>query len=125
MDDSQSYPYETRLDIAFQPLQLIDEKALADDCRYTWYNQTLCQVNGSVVRLGVVQGEYHWHKHDDDDEFFYVVEGALLIDLADRTVELRPRCGFVVPKGVLHRTRALERTVMLMIENAGIIPTGS
>jgi mannose-6-phosphate isomerase-like protein (cupin superfamily) len=125
MSDSESYPYETRLNIQFQPLELIDEKAVADSCRYRWYNQTLCQVNGSVVRLGVVQGEYHWHKHDADDEFFYVVEGSLFIDLAERTVELGPRQGFVVPKGVVHRTRAAERTVMLMVENAGIVPTGS
>jgi mannose-6-phosphate isomerase-like protein (cupin superfamily) len=125
MNDSESYPYETRLNIQFQPLELIDEKAVADACQYQWYNQTLCQVNGSVVRLGVVQGEYHWHKHDEDDEFFYVVEGRLLVDLTERTVELGPRQGFVVPKGVVHRTRAAERTVMLMVENAGIVPTGS
>ena len=125
MDTSRSYPYETRLDIAFQPLELIDEKALSDACTYQWYNQTLCQVNGSVFRLGFVKGEYHWHKHDSDDEFFYVIEGALLIDLEERTVELGPRCGFVVPRGVLHRTRALDRTVMLMLENVGITPTGS
>ena len=125
MNDSQTYPYETRLNIEFQPLELIDEKAVADACQYKWYNQTLCQVNGSVVRLGVVQGEYHWHKHDDDDEFFYVVEGKLLIDLEERTVELGPRQGFVVPKGVVHRTRAAERTVMLMVENSGIVPTGN
>jgi mannose-6-phosphate isomerase-like protein (cupin superfamily) len=124
-----SYPYETRLDIYYQPLEVIDEKVLADDCAYKWYNQTLCQVNGSVVRLGVVEGEYHWHQHDADDEFFYVVEGQLLIDLKidqeDKTVALRPRQGFVVPKGVTHRTRATERTVILMVENAGIVPTGS
>jgi mannose-6-phosphate isomerase-like protein (cupin superfamily) len=78
---------------------VIDERALADACAYKWYNQTLCQVNESVVRLGVVQGEYHWHKHDDDDEFFYVVEGKLLIDLPDGTVELAPRQGFFVSKG--------------------------
>jgi len=125
MSDSEAYPYETRLNVEFQPLELIDEKAVADACEYKWYNQTLCQVNGSVVRLGVVQGEYHWHKHDEDDEFFYVVEGRLLIDLTERTVELGPRQGFVVPKGIVHRTRALERTVMLMVENAGIVPTGS
>ncbi len=77
------------------------------------------------VRLGVVQGEYHWHKHDGDDEFFYVLEGRLFIDLEGRTVEVEPRRGFVVPKGVVHRTRALERTVMLMVENAGIVPTGN
>ena len=107
------------------PLELIDEKALAGACTYKWFNQTLCQVNGSVVRLGVVQGEYHWHKHDDNDEFFYVVEGKLLIDLEGRTMELGPRQGTVVPKGVLHRTRAPERTVILMVENAGIIPAGN
>jgi len=122
--DPASYPYETRLNILFQPMEVIDEKALADACPFKWYNQTLCKVNESVVRMGVVEGEYHWHKHEADDEFFYVVEGQFLIDLEDRTVELSPRQGFLVPKGVRHRTRALERTVILMVENAGIIPTG-
>jgi mannose-6-phosphate isomerase-like protein (cupin superfamily) len=121
---SDPFPYDTRLDVLHQHLELIDEKAIADAAPPVWYNQTLCQVNGSVVRLGVIKGEYHWHQHDEDDEFFYVVEGALLIDLEDQTVELAPRQGFVVPKGVLHRTRAPERTVILMVENAGIIPTG-
>ena len=124
MSETEAYPYETRLNIEFQPLELIDEKALADACAHKWYNQTLCKVNESVVRLGVVEGEYHWHKHDEDDEFFYVVEGRLAIDLEGRTVELAPRQGFVVPKGVMHRTRAPGRTVILMVENAGIIPTG-
>jgi mannose-6-phosphate isomerase-like protein (cupin superfamily) len=120
-----TFPYETRLNVLYPALEVIEEKALADACEYKWYNQTLCQVNGSVVRLGVVEGEYHWHKHEQDDEFFYVVEGELLIDLEDRTVSLAPRQGFVVPKGALHRTRAPQRTVILMVENAGIIPTGS
>jgi mannose-6-phosphate isomerase-like protein (cupin superfamily) len=124
-DSVASYPYETRLNILHQPLELIDEKALADACEYKWFNQTLCQVNGSVVRMAVIEGEYHWHKHDEDDEFFYVVEGQLLIDLEGRTVELGPRQGFVVPRTVLHRTRAPQRTVILMVENAGIIPTGN
>ena len=124
MSKADSYPYETRLNILFKPLQVINEKALADACTYKWYNQTLCQVNQSVVRLAVVEGEYHWHQHDADDEFFYVIEGRFLIDLEDRTVELKARQGFVVPQGVRHRTRAPERTVVLMVENAGIIPTG-
>jgi mannose-6-phosphate isomerase-like protein (cupin superfamily) len=125
MSETKSYPYETRLNVLCKPLEIVDEKALADACEFKWYNQTLCRVNASVVRLGVIEGEYHWHKHDGDDEFFYVVEGKLLIDLEDRTVELVPRQGFVVPKGVVHRTRAKERTVILMVENAGIIPTGN
>src|SRR5262245_1343565 len=93
-------------------------------CRDKWYNQTLCKVNDSVVRLGVMQGEYHWHKHDRDDEFFFVLEGQFIIDLEDRSVDLGPQEGFVVSKGLVHRTRAPERAVMLMVENAGIVPTG-
>ena len=124
METTASFPYETRLNILHGPLEVIDGKALADACEYKWYNQTLCKVNESVVRLGVIEGEYHWHKHDEDDEFFYVVEGQLLIDLEDRTVALSPRQGFVVPRGVIHRTRAPHRTVIMMVENAGIIPTG-
>ena len=123
MSNVKDLPYDTRLDVMHGALEVIDEKTFSD-AQVPWFNQTLCQVNASVVRVGVIQGEYHWHKHDNDDEFFYVVEGRLLIDLEGRTVELRPRHGFVVPKGVLHRTRAPERTVILMVENAGIIPTG-
>jgi mannose-6-phosphate isomerase-like protein (cupin superfamily) len=118
------FPYDTRLNVLYPHLEVIDEKALSDAAPRQWYNQTLCQVNGSVVRVGVIQGEYHWHKHDNDDEFFYVVEGKLVIDLEGRTIELAPRQGFVVSKGVLHRTRAPQRTVILMVENSGIIPTG-
>jgi mannose-6-phosphate isomerase-like protein (cupin superfamily) len=118
-------PYETRLNILHQPLEVIDEKAIADACTYKWFNQTLCQVNGSVVRMAVIEGEYHWHRHTDDDEFFYVVEGKLLIDLDDRTVELSPRQAFVVPRATMHRTRAPQRTVILMVENAAIVPTGN
>ena len=125
MNEPKAYPYETRLNIQYEPLEVIDEKSLADACQHKWYNQTLCKVNESVIRLGVVEGEYHWHKHDDDDEFFYVVEGKFFIDLEERTVELAARQGLVVPKGVMHRTRATERTVILMVENAGIVPTGN
>ena len=124
MSDARTFTYETRLNLYYQPLEIVDEKKLADACEFQWYNQTLCQVNGSVVRLGVFQGEYHWHKHNNDDEFFYV-EGQLLIDLEGRTVTLEPRQALVVPKGIMHRTRAPQRTVVLMVENAGIIPTGN
>jgi mannose-6-phosphate isomerase-like protein (cupin superfamily) len=124
-DSVSDFPYETRLNILHGPLEVIDEKALSDACEYTWFNQTLCKVNESVVRVAIIEGEYHWHKHDEDDEFFYVVEGKLLIDLEDGIVELSPRQGFVVPKGIVHRTRAPQRTVILMVENAGIIPTGN
>src|ERR1700685_4857138 len=122
--DEPAYSYATHLNIKFDPLKLIDVSSLAKDVTDKWYNQTLCKVNDSVVRLGVMQGEYHWHKHDNDDEFFFVLEGQFLIDLEERTVTLSRGQGFVVPKGVVHRTRAPQRAVILMVENAGIIPTG-
>jgi mannose-6-phosphate isomerase-like protein (cupin superfamily) len=125
VSDPKDYPYVTILDIRHQPLELIDEKAISDSIKDKWWNQTLCQVNDSVVRLGVVQGEYHWHKHDDDDEYFYVVEGELHIDLEDHTIDLKPRQGVVIPKGVMHRPRARQRTVIMMVETSAIIPTGS
>src|SRR3954471_22062361 len=121
MSDAKSFPYVTRLNVQFQPLQLIDEKAFSDAVTDRWFNQTLAKVNDSVVRLGVVEGEYHWHKHDHDDEFFYVVAGHFLIDLEDRTIDLRPRQGVVIPKGVIHRPRAPERTVILMVETSAIV----
>jgi len=120
----ESYPYVTHLNVLHDALETIDVQALIDATTDKWWNQTLCRVNESVVRLGIVQGEYHWHEHKDLDEFFYVVEGRFLIDLEDRTVELGPKQGFVVPKGVQHRPRAPERTVILMVEGAGIVPTG-
>jgi mannose-6-phosphate isomerase-like protein (cupin superfamily) len=121
---SAAFPYATHLNVRFGPLERLDVPALVAACTDRWYNQTLCRVNDAVVRLGVVQGEYHWHKHDADDEFFYVVEGRFWIDLEDRVIELGPGQGVVVPMGVLHRPRAPERTVILMVETAGIVPTG-
>jgi mannose-6-phosphate isomerase-like protein (cupin superfamily) len=116
--------YDTRLNVLYQQLTVIDTPKLIGEVTHPWFNQTLCQVNESVVRLGVVKGEYHWHKHDDLDEFFYVVEGQFIIDMEDRSVALNPGQGFVMPKGVRHRPRAPERTVILMVEGAGIVPTG-
>jgi mannose-6-phosphate isomerase-like protein (cupin superfamily) len=116
--------YEIHTDLKFNPLELIDIRKLHEECKEDWFNQTLCQVNDCVVRLGVVKGEFHWHKHDEEDEFFYVVDGTFLIDLEGQSVELNPQQGFTVPKGVLHRTRAPERTVILMIEGSTVTPTG-
>ena len=117
-------PYSIHTDVMFKPLELVDVNRLQEETKEQWFNQTLCQVNDCVVRLGVLQGEFHWHKHDGEDEFFYVIEGKFVIDLEGRTVELAPQQGFTVPKGVLHRTRAPVRTVILMIEGKGVVPTG-
>ena len=124
MSATQNYPYATFLDIKFPELTVVDVPSLLNAVTHKWYNQTLCKVNDSVVRLGVIQGEYHWHKHDADDEFFFVLEGRFIIDLETESIDLGPRQGYVVPKGVVHRTRAPERAVILMVETAAIIPTG-
>jgi mannose-6-phosphate isomerase-like protein (cupin superfamily) len=116
--------YEIHTDVKYGPLELIDAGKLADECTQPWWNQSLCRVNESVARLGVFHGEFHWHKHDNEDELFFVLDGTLLVDLEDRTVTLAPRQGFVVPRGVVHRTRAPERTVCLMVEPATIVATG-
>jgi mannose-6-phosphate isomerase-like protein (cupin superfamily) len=124
MGQDPEFPYATHLDIKFPALKVVNVPGLVKAVTDQWYNQTLCKVNDSVVRLGVMQGEYHWHKHDNDDEFFFVLEGHFIIDLEDRSVDLQKWEGFVVPKGIVHRTRAPERAVILMVENAGIVPTG-
>lgn len=123
--NTPEYPYVNLMNILHPSLELIDIPALVKACRDRWYNQTLCQVNDSVVRLGIIHGEYHWHKHEKEDEFFLTLDGKLIVDIegAD-SVELGPQQGYVVPKGVVHRTRAPEKTVILMIETAGIVPTG-
>lgn len=124
MSGRTDYPYVNRMDVEFEPLQLIDVPSLVSSCEHRWFNQTLSKVNDSVVRLGIMQGEYHWHKHDDDDEFFFVLEGCFIVDLEDRSFELGPQQGVTVPKGVLHRTRAPQKSIVLMVETAAIVPTG-
>jgi mannose-6-phosphate isomerase-like protein (cupin superfamily) len=121
-DDQRNY--DIHLDDKYGSLTLIDLPAeiAAHD---PWFNQTVTTVNDAVVRLGVIKGDFHWHKHDDQDEFFLVLEGRLLIDLEDRdTVTLDPHQGYTVPRGVVHRTRAPERTAILMVEAAGVVPVG-
>ena len=124
MPEPNDYPYKTYLNILYEPLQVVDVPALVEACTDEWYNQTLTRVNDAVVRVGVLRGEYHWHKHDDEDEFFFLVEGRFIVDLEDRSVELAPRQGITIPRGVVHRTRAPERSVVLMVEGAGVVPTG-
>ena len=119
------FNYVTKLDIKFDHLERMDIPQMVKECTDKWFNQTLTQVNDSVVRLGIVEGEYHWHKHDHDDEFFFVLEGKLLIDLEDKTIELNPNQGVTISKGVMHRPRAPKKTVMLMVETSAIQPTGN
>ena len=120
----QKYNYTTKLDIKFKHLELIDIPKMVKGCKDKWFNQTLTEVNGSVVRIGIVEGEYHWHKHENDDELFFVLEGKLFVDLENKTIGLNPGQGVTVTKNVMHRTRAPQKVVMLMVENRDIIPTG-
>ncbi len=116
--------YSINMDVKFSHGELIDVPKLVDQCDKKWFNQSLCEVNDCVVRLGIIQGEFHWHKHDREDEFFFVLSGKLLIDLEGETVELGAHQGYTVGKGVIHRTRAPDGTVMLMVEKTGVVPTG-
>lgn len=123
MDEQTNY--SINLDVMYGFLKLIDVPSLIAACKEQWYNQTLCQVNDCVVRLGIMQGEFHWHKHDLEDEFFFVLQGNFLIDLEGETVSLQPHQGYTIPRGVVHRTRAPERTAILMVEKSTVKPTGN
>jgi mannose-6-phosphate isomerase-like protein (cupin superfamily) len=122
---SEQMNYSINLQPQFGFLELIDVPALAASVTDQWFNQTLCSVNDCVVRLGVMQGEFHWHKHDTEDEFFFVLDGEFLIDIGSQTISLKPHQGFTIPRGVLHRTRAPQRSTILMVEQKSIQPTGN
>jgi mannose-6-phosphate isomerase-like protein (cupin superfamily) len=116
--------YDINLDVKFGSLERVDVAAEAAAVQ-PWFNQTLTGVNESVVRLGVVEGDFHWHKHEGEDEFFLVLEGELHIDVEDAdTIVLGVHQGVTVPRGVMHRPRAPQRTVILMVEPATVVPTG-
>lgn len=121
---SQQPNYNINLDVKYKHLELIDVPEIVKNNKEKWFNQTLTEVNGSVVRIGIVEGEFHWHKHASDDEFFFVLDGKLYIDLEGRTIELAPNRGVTISKGVMHRPRAPQKTVMLMVETSAIKPTG-
>jgi len=119
------YDYKQQMDIKFKHQEVIDIPKIVEECQEKWFNQTLTKVNGSVVRIGIVEGEYHWHNHEKDDEFFFVLSGKLFIDLEDKTIELNPNQGTTISKGVMHRPRAPKKTVMLMVETDSIDPIGT
>lgn len=124
MKQDSPYPYDITSDVQFGFLKHIDVNRLVDNAPPGWSNRTLCEVNDCVIRLGVVHGDFHWHKHDNEDEFFYVVRGTLFVDIEGATVELKEHQGYTVPKGVLHRTRAPEPAAMLMFEGRGVTAVG-
>ena len=116
--------YSMDLEVKFKPLEIIDFREVIANCKKKWQNISLCKVNDSVIRLAVIEGEFHWHKHENEDEFFFVIEGELLIDLEGKTIKMKSNQAFTVPMGIIHRTRAPIRTVVLLIEKSTITPTG-
>ncbi|TKJ23970.1 MAG: cupin [Promethearchaeota archaeon Loki_b32] len=124
MNGNNKYSIDLDLEIKYQPLEIIDIPQLIEECTSKWQNLSLCNVNDSVIRLAVLEGVFHWHRHEKEDEFFFVIEGILLIDLGDKVFELKSNQGFTVPRGVMHRTRAPSRTSILMIEQSTTKPTG-
>lgn len=121
----KKHNYNQHMNIKYDHHEVVDIPAIVKECKDKWFNQSLSRVNDSVVRIGIVEGDYHWHKHDDDDEFFFVLSGKLYIDLEDKTIELNPNEGTTISKGVMHRPRAPRKTVMLMVETAEIDPIGN
>ncbi len=118
--------YEIDMKPLVGTLEKLDVQRVVDETTGSWVNHVLCRVDDVLVRLGVLHGEFHWHKHDDEDEFFLVLDGLMRIELAGRDpVELGPRQAFTVPKGMLHRPVVPQRTTVLMIEKAGVVPTGT
>jgi len=108
---------------ALEKISVSRVKQLSD---HHWFNRTLCQVNDSLVRIGVFTGEFHWHSHDAEDEFFLVLEGVLEIEIEGRdAVTLNVGEGIMVPKGVRHRPIARTGATVLMVEQATIVPTGN
>jgi mannose-6-phosphate isomerase-like protein (cupin superfamily) len=116
--------YSIDLEVKFKPLEIIDFREVIANCKREWQNISLCKINDSIARLAVIEGKFHWHKHEKEDEFFFVIEGELLIDLEDKTIKIKSNQGFTVPMGINHRTRAPTRTAVLLIEKSTITPTG-
>jgi len=117
--------YELRMDLLSEGREPIDIPAIVSTCEHPWFNQSLCRVNDAVVRMGIFEGEFHFHSHDEEDEFFLVLEGTIHLDIEDETVTLCQHQGCLVPKGVVHRPRSPEKSVVLMVERHTIDPVGS
>jgi len=109
------YPYAINPDVMFAGLQRVDVPALDAGVTHVWFNQALCRINDCEVCLGVFKGgTFHWHKHDEEDEFFFVLEGRFTIETEGESVTLTRHQGYLVPRGVLHRTSAPEPATVLM-----------
>lgn len=121
----QKMDYKMQMDIKYDYLEKINVPEIVKECKDKWFNQSLCEVNSSVFRLGIFEGEYHLHKHDHDDELFFVIDGSIVLETEKGNFELGQFEGVCVPKGVMHRPIAKQKAIVLMIENTGIDPIGN
>ena len=90
-----------------------------------WSPKIIAELNDSQVKLAKVKGEFVWHKHDNEDELFFVIEGKLKIELRDKVLELEPGELVVIPKGVEHRPVAKKEVAIMLIEPKGTVNTGN
>ena len=121
----QKLNYNMQMDIKYNYLEKINVPEIVKECTDKWFNQSLCEVNSSVFRLGIFEGEYHLHKHDHDDELFFVIDGSIVLETEKGNFELGQFEGLCVPKGIMHRPIAKQKAIVLMIENKGIDPIGN
>lgn len=117
--------YNMQMDVKYDYLEKINVPEIVSSCTDKWFNQSLCNVNSSVFRLGIFEGEYHLHKHDNDDELFFVLDGSIILETEKGNFELGQYEGVSVPKGIMHRPIAKQKAIVLMIENTGIDPIGN
>lgn len=89
-----------------------------------WSPKIVGELNGQQVKLAKLKGEFVWHKHDHEDELFYVVEGTLTILFRDRTVTLYPQEFLIIPRGVEHKPVAEEEVSVMLFEPATTLNTG-
>ena len=90
-----------------------------------WQPRTVALFNGHDVMVAKLRGEYHWHVHEDSDDFFLVLQGQLEVDLdGSPTVSLAPGQLYIVPRGVRHRPRAIGEAHILLIEPTGTPNSG-
>jgi len=89
-----------------------------------WSPKIVGELNGQQVKLAKFQGEFAWHKHDEEDELFYVIKGSFRMELRDKTIELEEGEMLVVPRGVEHRPVAEKEVWVMLFEPASTLNTG-
>ncbi|MEL7534974.1 MAG: cupin domain-containing protein [Bacteroidota bacterium] len=90
-----------------------------------WSPKIAGELNGQMVKLAKLQGEFVMHKHEEEDEMFFVVEGKLFMELEEQTLEINPGEFVIIPKGVMHKPYAAEEVKVMLFEPASTLNTGT